>query len=152
MQKTEPFVNKQLRILLEQQTAAAFMSLVDGLLRGTAFTLLGYDFGPEGNVAFKTTLKPAELGPMTRGLLARWASGATNIGTTGDRSEVVDPTVLRKVHDKLTAELPAGVGYSLLIGSKFCTGYLSNAERHGVIEMLEKLATTWEQEARHAGS
>lgn len=148
MPRTESLVNRQLRLLLEQQTAAAFMSLVDGLLRGTSFTLLGYDFGPEGNVAFKTTLQAGELAPMARGLLARWASGSTNIGTTGDRSEVVDPTVLRKVHDKLTAELPAGVGYSLLIGSKFCTGYLSNAERHGVIEMLEKLAATWETEAR----
>lgn len=144
----ESFVNKQLRLLLEQQTAAAFMSLVNGPLAGTHFTLLGYDFGPEGNVAYKTTLKATELAPMARGLLLRWGSGTTAIGSTGDRAEVVDGHTLRDVQYKLKRELPAGVGYSLLIGSKFCTGYLSNAERHGVIEMLEKLANSWEEEAR----
>lgn len=144
----ESFLNKQLRLLLEQQTAAAFKSLIEGPLRGTQFTLLGYDFGPEGNVAYKTTLSAEQRAPVVRGLLARWASGSTKVGACGDRAEVVDPPVLRAVHELLVAELPAGVGYSLLIGSKLCTGYLSNAERPGVIKMLDKLATTWEQEAR----
>lgn len=144
----ESFINKQLRLLLEQQTAAAFMSLVTGPLRGKQFTLLGYDFGPEGNVAYKTTCDVVTLSRLVRGLLSRWGSGTTQIHSTGDRDEVVSPGVLRAVHDKLTAELPAGVGYSLLVGSKFCTGYLSNADRSGVIEMLEKLALAWEEEAR----
>lgn len=145
----ESFINKQLRLLLEQQTAAAFMSLLKGPLARRHFTLLGYDFGPEGNVAYKTTLTATELAPMARGLLLRWGSGTTVVGSTGDRAEVVEPDVLQQVHDKLTRELPAGVGYSLMIGSKLCTGYLSNADRTGVVEMLEKLANSWEEEARH---
>lgn len=144
----ESFINKQLRLLLEQQTAAAFMSLLQGPLAGRNFTLLGYDFGPEGNVAYKTTLTVHELAPVARGLLLRWGSGTTAVGSTGDRAEVVEPEVLGAVHEKLARELPAGVGYSLMIGSKFCTGYLSNTERSGVIEMLEKLAISWEEEAR----
>lgn len=144
----ESFINKQLRLLLEQQTAAAFANLEKGPLAGRHFTLLGYDFGPEGNVAYKSTLAAEQLAPMARGLLLRWGSGTTVVGSTGDRAEVVEPEVLRAVHDKLTRELPAGVGYSLMIGSKFCTGYLSNAERSGVIEMLEKLTISWEEEAR----
>jgi hypothetical protein len=144
----EAFVNKQLRLLLEQQTAEAFVGLVRGPLRGTEFTLIGFDFGPEGNVAYKTTLDVRQLAPMVRGLLDRWASGTTRVGSTGDRAEVVDPDVLLQVNDKLQRELPAGVGFSLLIGSLFCTGYLSNVERVGVIECLGKLATVWEEEAR----
>lgn len=145
----EAFVNRQLRLLLEQQTAAAFMSLLSGPLAGTEFTLLGYDFGPEGNVAFKTTVRDGlQLAGLMRGLLQRWGSGRATVGSTGDRAEVVDPDVLHAVHAQLTRELPAGVGYSLLIGSKLCTGYLSNAERHGVIEMIGKLASTWEEEAQ----
>lgn len=146
MRARESIVNKQMRLLLEQQTAAAFMDLVHGPLLGLPFSLLGYDFGPEGNVAYKTTLSRPEFVRLLRGLLNRWAGGATQLGAVGSREEVIDAELLRSVGDRLRDGLPAGVGFSLLIGSRLCTAYISSAERSGVIELLAKLATSLERE------
>jgi hypothetical protein len=147
---TESFVNKQLRLLLEQQTAAAFMGLVRGPLAGVEFTLLGCDYGPEGNVAFKTTLDRNELISVTRQLLDRWARGDTSQQPTTDRTQCVERTLLERVHEQLKRELPAGVGYALIVGSRIPGNYMASIDRPGAIELLGKLATTWEQEAARA--
>ena len=141
---SEAFLNKQLRLLLEQQTADAFMRLVHGPLIGVQFTLVGCDYGPEGNVAYKTTLQRRELVAVTRRLLDRWARGDTSQQSTSDTSQCVEPALLERIHEQLKRELPAGVGYALLVGSKICGNYMASIDRPGAVELLGKLADAWE--------
>ncbi len=148
---SEAFLNKQLRLLLEQQTANAFMRLVHGPLIGVQFTLIGCDYGPEGNVAYKTTLQRRELVSVTRQLLARWARGDTSRQATTDATQCVEHAQLERIHEQLKRELPAGVGYALLVGSRYCGGYIASIDRPGAVEMLGNLANTWEGEGRANG-
>ncbi len=148
MPQTETLLNRQLRLLLEQQTADAFLGLVHGPLAVVQFTLICCDYGPEGNVAYKTTVERSELVSVTRQLLDRWARGETHQRATDDPTQCAPLGLLERAHDQLKRELPAGVGFALLIGSKYCGGYIASIDRPGAVEMLGKLADAWEAEAR----
>ncbi len=86
-----------------------------------------------------------------RQLLARWARGDTSQVLTTDRSQCVEPALLERVHEQLKRELPAGIGYALIVGSKVCGNYMASIDRPGAVELLGKLADTWEGEGRAHG-
>lgn len=145
---SETMVQKQVRLVLEQQCASAFTKFVAPLARrGYELTLLAFDFGDDqpGNVAFKTSLQRPPLIATVKALLERWQTGDA---PDYDRSvQLLSPDGLKALGALIKEELPAGVGYAIINGRGATTIYIANGDRESMTEMLAReLVPQWERE------
>lgn len=137
------FVEKQVRLLLEQQAAATFTKLYSGSLTRHHFTLIAFDFGDSGNVAFKTSLRPAERVDTFQALIGSWEGGPVRFAPQGLR-----PTTLRDLADAAKQEFQAGIGFVMVVGDALESAYVSNAERSDVAKIIRaELLPHWAEEA-----
>lgn len=133
--KAESIVQTQVRLVLEQQCAALFGLLWPAFAHLCDLTLLVYDFGDSGNVAFKTSLRTRpELVRICEATLERWRTGMP--GPVEPGAALPDEEILRVAAEIAKREMPAGVGFSLLLGRGTTSVYISNGERSTVAELI----------------
>lgn len=145
----ETFVEKQVRLVLEQQCAGVFMKLVARELRGYDFTLVAFDYGG-GNVAFKTTLERSTLVETIKAMLERWRTGRLP-ERPGSVSPLLGPTELGHLNAIISGLLPAGTGFALVVGKGDWTVYIASTGRADATALFKDLLPRFEAEAR-AGS
>jgi hypothetical protein len=145
--RNETPAQTQVRLLLEQQTAALFVAVWSLLERSNArchCTVLGFDFGGPGpyhNVSFKTTLSMPGLVETAEAMLERWRTGQPGPPEPG--VTLPPPAVLYAARD-VAAEAMPGLGFSVLLGRGTTSVYVANAERSTVAAMLrDDLLPVW---------
>jgi hypothetical protein len=151
--KTETFVERQVRNILEGQCAKLFRATMSALPKDAAATLLLVDYGEKGapfsNTAYITSLPLAELIVAVEALVLRWRSGSTE-SVPHDREQhgwVPDAAELVGIGRAVKEVVPAGVGFALLFGRGGDSQYLATIERAGMIELFEnELLPTWRAE------
>ena len=139
--RRESFAERQLRLQLETLCSRQFERLASGPLRAYLFTLLMFDFGESGNVAFKTCLDRSALIETFEALLASWKEKRLRVGFG-------PPGILPGLDEIKAAgesiERSEAVGYALLVGAGELSSYIAVGERAGVAEMIEKtLLPAW---------
>ncbi len=138
------------RLLLERLCESVFDKTLP-LMEGFGFTLLLFDFGATGSVAFKSQSSLPDLVCITKGWLKRWEGAPAD-----PSSEPLAPTqeLLQFAADGVRALLPDGTGYALFCGfvgedgEGRPLGYASNADREDVVRMMrDDLLPRWEQQS-----
>src|SRR6187399_2287277 len=141
MSESEPLLEKQLRLLLEQQGAELFGRLYVGPLRAHDLTVLAFDLGEKGHVAFKTSLLRPGLVEMMEGMIASFSGGPPRFAPAGMSHEL-----LRLLGTTAKELLPAGIGYVIVIGDAARSAYVSNGNRADVCTMIEaELLPNWRE-------
>ena len=143
---------KQVRLHLERECGTVFEA-VRHVATSCPLTLLLFDFGDPGefnNVAFKTTLKLAELVEAAASLRASFARGEQRVIDAVSMRELRLPStgefigIVRALKDAMRP----GVGFVVLCGKDDAVMYGSNAEREGVAKMLrDDLLPRWRKDA-----
>jgi hypothetical protein len=138
------------RLMLERLCEQIFDKTLP-LMGGFGFTLLVFDFGDSGDLAFKSQSTLADLLSITRAWLKRW--DGTSVEHEEDSPLAPTQELLQFAADGVKAWLPAGIGYALFCGfvdensEGRPLGYVSNAERVDVAKMLrDELIPRWEQQ------
>lgn len=72
----ESTVEKQVRLVLEEQCAAAGRELAAACPAGVGFALLMFDFGEGGNIAYFSNGRREDMIRALEELLAKWKAGA----------------------------------------------------------------------------
>jgi hypothetical protein len=131
------------RLELEAECVKAFNVLrVAPDLRGHDLTLLFFDYGDKGNVAFKTSLSVGTLADTFETLIRCWRTGVGRKGVPG-----IGEFQLTRLQ-KALKKTPEGVGCALLIGRGERTAYIGRCDRADMIRMLEnELIPNWRSEA-----
>ncbi len=139
---TEPLIQKQVRLVMEQQCSETFMELVRRFALRCDVTLLFFDVTtdptpPEhNNVAFKTTLTQAEFADLLEARLERWALADPPTVVMADSRIMPTGEKMLAMCNWLEDCAPAGVGFSLFCGRGEVSQYVANGERSDVATML----------------
>lgn len=128
----------QIRHVLQKQCLEAAKRLADGPLKQMEHTLVFFDFGEGGDVAFATTLEKHDLLDTWSRLLRGWDGDQTR--TPGPLNEAQ----LRECIPVVNA--PAGIGFALLCGIGAATSYIASCHREGMEATIrEELLPNWER-------
>jgi hypothetical protein len=148
---TETLVDKQVRLVLEQQCAEVFgfvLSLLRTFATGADLTFLAFDSPGPGNIAFKTTL-PRELFLATLdGAVERWRTG---VGVVDPSVVLVGGPELERLGRRAARLLPPGVTFAIFVGRGPTSAYLASAEREGMAELITELVR-WERAGARGAS
>lgn len=144
----ETTVEKQVRLVLEEQCAAMFMAALAPARHkyGWNVSLFCFDCGDKGNVAYKTSLTlPTLIETLDRLVRGPWATGGQRFVNARRVISVID---LAGLADDLKAVCPAGVAFALMVGAGDDVMYIATAERDGVVEVFGKLVAAWRDDER----
>lgn len=143
----ETFVDKQMRLLVEQQAVDLFGFLHQPPLHRFDFTVLVMDYNNDdasgGHTAVKSTLSKPAFVATIEALLASWSGGPVRFAPPGISTEL-----LRFLAAAAREALSAGFGYALLIGNADSLSYVAKVERASMKALLEELLPTWRAEAK----
>lgn len=151
MAAPETLVEKQVRLVLEQQCSAVFdRVLLPEHRLGFEVTLVVAEYGLRGNVAFKTSLHVEALLGTLSALLRAWERGGPREITADDARGVrlMSRLDLERLQLALRDASPAGVGFSLLVGRGRAVQYVSSMDRAGATDLLGGLFRNLAAEAR----
>ncbi len=130
------------RVWLETECGRTAKRLSGSCLAGEHFTLLFFDLGESGHVAFVTTLTMTELVVAFTFLLQNWKSGLPRVAFSRPGERLMSRKEVIACGNEVQA--PPGVGYALLIGKGERTSYIADGERSGVATMIEtELLPNW---------
>lgn len=136
---------REARLMLERQTAGVFRLFFNHApaLLGQEFTILAFDFGDYGHVAYKTTLPANWLIRTFDYLMASWSGGPKICSPPG-----VYPGELKELAKAIREALPDGIGFALVIGMVERVAYVSSAHRSDIRALVEtELLPAWRKEA-----
>jgi hypothetical protein len=135
----ETQVQTQVRLLMEQQAIDLFAIFYRGPMLHYGFTVIVFDFGPSGNVAFKSNLRVGPLCETMAQVIASFSGGPARLSPRG-----ITPELLREMAGIAKETQPAGTGYAIIIGDTSGSAYVSNAVRDDMVRMLEnELMPKW---------
>jgi hypothetical protein len=135
------------RLWLETACSKEGRRLAKGMLQDRHFTLLFFDYGETGHVAFTSTLNGAQRVEVFAALLESWRTGTPRVGVIKDGCTREEFSLEHA--EKLSAEVqcPPGVGFALLVGYG-ATYYVATAEREDVARLLAiELLPIWQKGA-----
>lgn len=136
------------RLWLQSEVSKTGRRLAEAELKGLHFTLIFFDLGGPGHVAFISTLSRPEMIDAWRQLLASWKAHRPRVGFAKPGQRVATAAEVHAAGEAVNA--PPGVGYALLIGSGELTSYHANGDREGVTELLEmELFPNWESDEQN---
>jgi hypothetical protein len=135
----------QARLRLERQTAGVFRLFFQHAptLVGLEFTILAFDHGDSGHVAYKTSLPIEYLIRTFERLIGAWDGGPPIYAPPG-----IEPYSLKLLGGAIKKALPAGTGFAVVVGALDRIAYMSASERADVRLMIEtELLPNWRKEA-----